>query len=96
MRIWADLLGGLIIWAVHFFALYLVASIYLTSTTSRILATAVTLGCLLAAGLFVWQAWSTGPDPEESFGSWSRRLALLSGIAVMIAILWQGLPAVLI
>ena len=59
MRAWAFMLGGMIVWAAHFFALYIVASIFLTSTTSRVLAALITVACLVAASLalvaILWQ-----------------------------------------
>ena len=43
---WRLLLGGMLIWALHFFALYGVGSIWLSSFTARLLAALATLLCL--------------------------------------------------
>lgn len=94
MRSWLLLLGGLLVWAVHFFALYAVGSIFLTTDLARGLTIALTLICLLVIGLFGRRAWLTrAPDAESD---WIRVVALW-GVAIGgIAILWQGLVALLI
>ncbi|UUY00508.1 hypothetical protein [Sphingomonas sp. J315] len=94
MRSWLLLLGGLLVWAVHFFALYAVGSIFLTTDLARGLTIALTLVCLLVLSLIGRRAWlNRAPDAESD---WIRVVALW-GIAVGgIAILWQGLVALLI
>lgn len=94
MRSWLLLLGGLLVWAVHFFALYAVGSIFLTTDLARGLTIALTLICLLALALIGRRAWLDHvPDTESD---WIRVVALW-GVAIGgIAILWQGLVALLI
>jgi uncharacterized membrane protein len=96
MRAWAYMLGGLIIWAIHFFAVYIAASIFLTSTTSRIITLLVTLACLASAAVLAVLGWAGRSRTEEPFGRWSHDIAALSGAAAFIAVAWQGLPALLI
>lgn len=94
MRAWAYLMGGLIIWAVHFFAAYIIASIFLTSTTARLLAIAVTLACLAAAAILFRVGWRRRRD--DRLDAWIDKIAAWSGAAAFVAVLWQGLPALLI
>lgn len=94
MRAWAYLLGGLIVWAIHFFAVYIVASVFLTTTIARILALVVTLGCLAADGwLLLRLRRSSGGD---DFHEWMRMIALIGAGLSAVAVLWQGLPALII
>jgi hypothetical protein len=96
MRTWAYLLGGLIVWAVQFFALYIAASIFLTTMTTRVIAGMVTLLCLAAAGWLTWSACRRHKGRDDRFVRWSDNIAIMSGGTALIAVLWQGLPALLI
>lgn len=90
---WALFLGGLLIWALHFFALYAVASIFLTSDIARLLTVAVTLLCLVLNALLLRRIVAVPVDVELT--RWMRSLALLGVALSVIAILWQALPAAL-
>lgn len=97
MRGWVFLLGGLIIWAVHFFTIYAVASIFLTSTTSRVITLIVTAACLAADALllrYTLPKLSAGIKDETD--RWMVLIAALGAAISFVAVLWQGLPALLI
>ncbi len=94
MRAWAWLLGGLIVWTVHFFAIYIVASVFLTTTTARVLTLLVTLACLVADGWLVAQL--RRPAGGDDFNDWLRTLALIGAGISAVAVLWQGLPALIV
>lgn len=94
MRAWAFMLGGLIVWTVHFFALYAIGSIFLTTTFARVLVLLVSAGCVAADGLLLAQAVRT--PPGDAADSWMRRLALLSAMLSLVAVIWQALPALLV
>jgi hypothetical protein len=96
MRAWAYLLGGLIVWAVHFFTVYIAASLFLTSATTRVIAGLATLLCLAAAAWLTGSAWRQRQTHDESFLRWSDGIAILSGGTALVSVLWQGLPALLI
>lgn len=93
MRTWAILLGGMIIWTVHFFTLYIIASIWLTTPLARWLTLAVTLLCLAAVALGLVHL--RRHDDGSSMDRWVHTIAS-AGLGVAgIAIVWQGLPALL-
>lgn len=94
MRSWLLLLGGLLVWTFHFFALYAVGSIFLTTDLARGLTIALTLACLAVVGLIARRAWHGRPRDTES--QWIRIVALWGVVIGAIAILWQGLVALLI
>lgn len=95
MRAWRHILGGLLLWAVHFGAVYVITSVFLTSPTSRILVALVTLVCLGAVAVFLRHA-CTDRAPDDDDARWQRKIAILTSIAASIAIVWQGLPALLV
>lgn len=93
-RGWPFLLGGLIIWAVHFFVLYAIASVFLTTMLARFLTLGMTLLCLGAAALLVSDALRF--SPADRAGIWMRSVALVGLGISAVAIFWQALPALLI
>lgn len=86
MRAWAAMLGGLIVWAIHFFALYAAGSVFPETATARLITGAVTLACLAAAAAILVRALRLAPGLQ-------RTLALAGALLSAIAIIWQGLPA---
>ncbi len=96
MRTWAFLLGGLLVWAVHFFGIYIIASIWLTSTTSRVLALVLTGLCLAADGWLLWRAVpALRASRSDEVDHWIALVATLGIALSLLAVLWQGLPALL-
>ncbi len=96
MRTWAFLLAGLIVWTVHFFGIYTIASIWLTSTTSRILSGALTLLCLAADGWLLWRALPVlRVSRSDEVDHWIALVAMLGIALSLLAVLWQGLPVLL-
>src|SRR3546814_15926845 len=86
MRAWAFLLGGMIVWTVHFFMLYIIASIFLTSTLSRTLTLLVTLLCLAADGLLLARAARLKRDRQmHGVSSWMNSLATLFAALSLVA-----------
>lgn len=95
MRAWAILLGGLLVWTVHFFTLYAVASIFPGTLLARVLTGAVTLACLAAAAWLLRSALRAGRAEGDAFTGWTHRIAALAAGIALVAILWQGFPALL-
>ncbi|RSV18267.1 hypothetical protein CA236_09250 [Sphingomonas sp. ABOLG] len=96
MRAWAWMLGGMIVWAVHFFAVYIVASVFLTTDIARILTVMMTLACLAADGWLIARLRQARAGTQDSFSDWMRWIALGGAGLSLVAVLWQGLPALLV
>ncbi len=97
MRAWALLLGGLIVWTVHFFTLYAIASVFLTTMLARLLAGAATLACLAADAMLLASAIRAARSSDmDEFERWLRMLAALIAAISFVAVLWQGFPVLLV
>ena len=100
MRRWVWMLGGLIVWTVHFMGIYAIASAADVVSRAddpfwRMGGLAFSGACLLAAlALAGWAArrLRRREDPSAAFGD---QLALLGGGVAAIAIVWQALPTVI-
>lgn len=93
MRRWVLLLGGLLVWAAHFFALYIIASLFPGDAAARWLALVVTLAALAAGGAILWLNLRKQSD---SFDRWARGLGAAGAALSLVAVLWQALPAFLV
>lgn len=92
MRRWAFVLSGLIVWAAHFFVLYVAASLLPGAQAARWLTLIFTLVGMAAAGAILWRALRAADGPFER---WTNQLAAIGAGLALIAVLWQGLPALL-
>ena len=93
-RKWLLLLGGLLIWAAHFFLLYAFASIFPGSDTARWLTAAATLLGLGANGAIIHAAIARNSgSSDDALESWTWRVALPESILSLAAVFWQGLAA---
>ena len=96
MRAWLIMLGGLLIWAAHFFALYAVASIFPGMALARYLTVALTLAAAVAAGWLLLRTSRAVSDKEEdALESWMYRMSATGSGLALVAILYQGAPALL-
>ena len=95
MRSWGLLFGGLLVWAADFFLLYGIASIFLTTPIARILSMVVTLGALAADTWLILLGWKHYSSPADNYERWIGWIALLGAAISAVAVLWQGLPAIL-
>ena len=96
MRAWAFMLGGMLVWAAHFFTLYAIASLFLTTSLARALTLIVTLVCLAAGALVLASALRARRRAHDTAARWRYGLAALFASLALIAIAWQGLPAMLL
>lgn len=88
------MMGGLILWAVHFFLLYLLAEFGGGASGVRVAASLFTLAIL---GVIAWLVVTLVRDvPQDSFGRWRRRAGLLALAFGGLGIVLQYLPVVLI
>ena len=94
MRHWIILLGGLTVWAAHFFVLYGIASILPGSRAAAWLVLIATLAATAAAGVVLRQAiaLARGTDALER---WSAQIGAIGAAISLLAILWQAAPALL-
>lgn len=97
MRAWATLLGGLLLWAAHFFALYGIASLFPGTAAARWLAAAATVAALAAGAVLLLKALARRREAcGNDLGRWMAGLAALGSGIALVAIFYQGLPALLI
>lgn len=97
---WAWILGGLIVWTVHFMGVYGIASLADVVSRAddpvwRMIGLAFSVACLAAAvGLALWagRRLRGGNDAAAGFGD---QLALLGAALAAVAIVWQALPTVI-
>jgi hypothetical protein len=100
MRRWAWMLGGLIVWAIHFAGVYALASLAAVVSAAddrawRMTGLAFSGVCILAAlalAVLAARRLDTSADPVIRF--WNLLACLGAGLAA-VAILWQALPALI-
>ena len=87
------MLGGLLVWAAHFFAVYAAASIFPGEPAANILALIATAAALGVNAILLW--WSLGRrrSATDLFDRWTWCLGASSAGLSLLAVLWQGLPA---
>lgn len=89
MRSWLLMLGGLLVWAAHFFVAYGVASIFPGQDMARWLTIAATALALVVDGWIVRRALARR-DKDD----FAARVGMLAALLSAVAILWQALPAI--
>lgn len=97
---WIWMLGGLIVWTIHFMGVYAIASLAdvvsrADNLTWRMIGLAFSGVCVLAALAITVAAARRvrrSADPSAGFGD---QLALLGGGVATVAIVWQALPTVI-
>lgn len=87
MKSWLILLGGLIVWAVHFFGVYAVGEI----APRPWLVVALTIACAAAD---IWLILTLRRIPASGdFPAWRRSVGLGGAGLSLIGVVWQSLPA---
>lgn len=95
MRFWRNLLGGLILWTAHFFAVYIIASLWPGTLLARSLVLIATFLGLALAGWLSLLGLHKSKMASDDFHRWSFGLALFGYALAAAAILYQGLPSIL-
>ncbi len=95
MQFWRNLLGGLLLWAAHFVAVYAVASIWPGSQLARALVAAATVLALALGGWLSVKAMRRFRAATDDLHRWSWSLTLLGYALAGVAIAYQGLPSAL-
>lgn len=95
MRAWALLLAGLTVWAVHFFALYAIASV-LPGQPSAVWWIAVATALAVTANVVIVRLTSPVSGRSGEIDGWVARVARLGAAISLVAVLWQAFPALLV
>lgn len=96
MRAWIHLLGGLIVWSIHFLGVYAIASLAdIAPPEARkpygpILA-ALALTCVAAAMALAVRAWRRA-GVGEPIDQFRARLSAMGSAVAAVAIVWQSAP----
>lgn len=93
MHGWFLLLGGLVVWTVHFFSLYAIAETMGATGVGRMAVLTLTGLCLIANALIATMALRVVVAGD--FTRWLRSVALLGAVLSGIAVAWQALPALI-
>lgn len=93
MRSWLILLGGLLLWAIHFFALYAIGEFAADGMASRLAVGLLTMVLLTADILLI--LWIRHRR-RSGFSRWRDQVGMLGALLAAVAIVWQGLPALLV
>lgn len=96
MRTWRFLLAGMLVWTVHFFGGYILASIFPERVVvARALAGVLTLACLAALAWLMRRSLAAIPQEGDELSGWAAMLATLLSAIAIIAVLWQAFPILL-
>lgn len=94
---WAFMLGGLIVWTVHFGGVYGIASIADVAQDAAVpparwAVGALTAACVAADAVLAWVALRR-PTGDDSLDRFATRTAATGAGLSAVAVVWQGLPA---
>lgn len=97
MRTWAFLLGGLIVWAAHFFLLYGIASVFPGTSLARWLTLVATIPALAADGILLWLAAALRlRGNSDELRNWMIDLGAVGAALSLVAVIWQALPSIVV
>lgn len=93
MRAWMTMLGGLLLWAAHFFALYLIGEFGGSGRAARVAVVAVTIVVIIVAALIGRRLRKS--DAADHIGTWGVGLGQGALLLSATAIIWQSFPVFL-
>lgn len=98
MLAWPLMLGGLVVWGVHFAGVYGIASVFALfgsaeSLGSRLTTAGFTGVCLLANVALLLLAVRLIRRTDDEIRRWRHMIAALGAAFSFVAVFWQGLPA---
>lgn len=97
MRTWGFLLGGLLVWAVHFFLLYGIASLWPGTKLAHWLTLAATIPAVAADAGLLWLAAALRlRTSSDELRGWVIDVGAVSAALSLVAVLWQALPAIVL
>jgi len=93
MRTWRVLLGSMLVWTVHFFGAYIIASIFPERIiAARVLVAVLTLACLTALFWLTRRSLAQISQGDDELSGWVARLGAALGAIAFVALLWQAFP----
>ncbi len=95
MHNWRNLLGGLLLWAAHFFAVYIIGSVFPGERIAAVLVLITTFAILAVTLTLAIKALRARSDIDDGIQRWMSDLTLLGYLTGGVAIIYQGLPAVM-
>lgn len=100
MRAWLLALGGLLVWALHFGGVYAIASVAdvvaeADAAPARALSGLFTLACAAADGVLLWLIVRRARGAADPLAGFLSSVGALGALFSLVAVLWQGLPALL-
>ncbi len=99
MTAWLLLLGAMLIWLAHFSALYAISSLVITLDASAAIerwSVAIVTAAAAVANLILLAATSAQADKSRAgrLRGFTARVAAFGASISLLAVLWQGLPAI--
>jgi len=100
VRFWLVALGGLMIWAVHFLGLYLLASFadvaWRDAAGGKVIGLVFSLACLAAIAAVAWRAASQlRQDEPEDTRAFGLHMAVAGGVIAGVGVVFQTAPLML-
>lgn len=95
MGMWRNFLGGMLLWTAHFFAVYGIASLFPGTRLAALLVLVVTGLALAVAGYLLTATLRHHRTEEDSLKRWSSKGSAILYALAGLAVLYQGLPALL-
>lgn len=95
MTTWVRMLSGPLLWAAQFFGAYIIASVFPGAELAHWLVAMLTLACLAAAGLLLFRPAQRGGAGADPMDRWVTGFAAMGQAIAILAIAYQGLPALL-
>lgn len=94
MKAWTFLLGGLVVWTVHFFLLYAIASLFPGERIASLLSIAATIPAIACDAVLLWVAMANRRRRRpDGFNAWVVDIGAAGAALSMVAVIWQSLPA---
>lgn len=95
MKNWMFLLAGLLVWAAHFFGVYIIGSLFPGTELARWLVLGITLLSVCVVGLILLFLVRRTEAPPDALDGWLSVLSRSGCGLAIVAITYQGLPALL-
>jgi hypothetical protein len=95
MQQWLNLLGGLLLWTAHFFAVYIIGSVFPGMRIAAVLVVITTLAVLVIDAMLAIRLLRA-PSLADGLQRWIDGISLLGYALAAVAIIYQCLPAILL